>query len=862
MRTAVVITGICLSLASISFAGGAKAAAERVRTHIPPEALGSALEKLAQTRGMQVLYFSAAVKGMRTDGATGNLTADEALTLILTGTGLTYRYVDPNAVTILPGNTSAHSGVGPSTESAANHEAKEGKSSSSRGFRMAQMGQTSAGNQIEHGAEEAQQGRAGVQAATLQEVIVTAEKRPERLIDTPESLSVVSADSLAKIAATQFRDWANTIPGLDFSTAGAGYTQIFMRGVTSGVDTSATVGIYLDDVPIGSSTAFAFGGRLALDPGLFDIQRIDVLRGPQGTIYGASAMAGLIKYVSAMPNTRIADGKVQTGVAGTENGGISFDVAGTANVPLVSDRLALRTSAYESHDGGYIRNVAMSRADINRSDVYGGRADLLFTPTESLSVRLEGFVQDITRDGQSSADYGLDGGYPFGRLGQHRVLEEYFDQQFRLVSATVTGDLGPAELTSVSAYQTVQSKTLFDISAEFVPLLGAFGLSYSGIGDPLDETTDRFTQEVRLASKGDSGVQWLVGAFYDKESANDRESFALLDPAGQVAPNILFHQSAPTHYEEYTGFGDLTFHLGKSLEMTAGVRYAHDKQDFTQYGGSGVFDASIPKIASDENVVTYLGNVLYRFDKNATAYVRYATGYRPGGPNFVARDPTTGAPLAPPQFAADRLKSYEGGFKSQTEDRRFSADADVYYEDWENMQVLAVRGGFGVRLNAPGASIRGAELTLAAEPVDGLRGAVALAYQDAKMKDADADIGASKGERLPDVPRYTTSMNVDYLLFQGGVQPTIGGTVRYVSDRDASFDNNKSDPQYPLPAYTSVDLRLAGTVGPVNLQFYVRNAFNELGELSAFTGYASLGGPAQVSLLQPRTFGVSAIVNF
>jgi len=810
---------------------------------------------------MQVLFLTAQVKDLRTAGASGELTINEALSRILRGTGLTYRYVDGNAVSIIPVRAAGSVSSKPSahaSDARESHPGSDGKAQPTTKNADPPLGGTDPSDTETESASSDPAPR----RMQLEEVVISAEKRPQRLIDTPESISVVSADSLDKIAATQFRDWANTVPGLDFSTAGAGYTQVFMRGVTSGVDTSATVGIYLDDVPIGSSTAFAFGGRLALDPGLFDVSRIDVLRGPQGTIYGASALAGVIKYISTMPNSQVASGKVQTGISSTEDGGVSFNGAGTANVPIVADELALRATAYESHDGGYIDNVALNRADINRSDIYGGRVDLLFTPTESLSVRLNGLVQDITRDGQSSADYGLNGGYPYGSLGQHRVLEEYFNQQFRLVSATVAGDLGPAELTSVTAYQTVQSKTLFDISAEFVPLLSAFGFSYSGVGDPLDETTNRFTQEVRLASKGDSGIQWLVGAFYDKESANDMESFVVLDPAGQVAPNIFFHQSAPTDYEEYAGFGDLTLHLGKSLEMTGGVRYAHDKQNFTQYGGDGLFDASIPTITSDENVVTYLGNVLYRFDKNATAYVRYATGYRPGGPNFVAKDPTTGAPLAPPQFAADKLKSYEGGFKSQSSDRRFSADADIYYEDWENMQVLAVRGGFGVRLNAPGATIRGAELTLGAEPIDGLRGTVALAYQDAKMKQADADIGASAGERLPDVPRYTASGNVDYLLFQSEFEPTIGATVRYVSNRDSSFDNNTSDPQFRLPAYTSVDLRLAGTVGPVNLQFYIRNAFNELGELSAFTGYASLGGPAQVSLLQPRTIGVTAVVNF
>jgi iron complex outermembrane recepter protein len=716
---------------------------------------------------------------------------------------------------------------------------------------------------IRHAQAAEERGQGSPSQPSIAEVVVTAQKRTERLIDTPQSVSVVSADDIGKMAATQFRDFANTIPGLNFSTAGAGYSQISLRGVTSGVDTNPTVGVYVDDVPYGSSTAFAYGGRLALDVGLFDLERIEVLRGPQGTLYGASTMGGLIKYVSKEPDDLRWGTEVQTGISSTEKGGVSFNAAGAINAPLVEDKLALRASAFESHDGGYIDNVALGRRDVNKSDVYGGRLDLLFTPTEAFRMRLNAFAQTIARDGQGAADYGLSRTRQFGSLSQSRMLPENFDQKFRLVSATLSYDLGPTEVTSVSSYQTVRMESMFDLSARFVPLFEQFfGESYSAVGDPVEASTDKFTQEIRMSSKGSSTLQWLFGGFYTHEDSGNDESFVLLDPTGQPAPNIWFSYSAPTKYEEYAGFGDLTFHLNQALDITAGVRYARNEQRFEQIGGSGLFDTSIPEITSTESVTTYLSNVRYRFGENATTYLRFATGYRPGGPNFVALDPNTGDPLAPANFESDELKSYEAGIKLQTGDGRFGLDAALYYIDWDNMQVLTNRGGFGVRLNASGATIRGAELTLAARAANRFTATGAFAYQDPKMSSDTPELQAVENERLPDVPRFTASVNADYILFQSGFEPTVGATVRHVSDRVASFSNSVSVPQYRLPEYTSVDLRSTGVVGSVVLQLYIRNVFDERGELSAFTGYASLGGPAQVSLLQPRTYGMSAAARF
>ncbi len=189
---------------------------------------------------------------------------------------------------------------------------------------------------------------------------------------------------------------------------------------------------------------------------------------------------------------------------------------------------------------------------------------------------------------------------------------------------------------------------------------------------------------------------------------------------------------------------------------------ARNEQTFTQFGG-GAFGASRPTARSDETVETYLGNARYHFSDHSTAYARFATGYRPGGPNFLIVDTATGQPVGPVTFEADRLKSYELGWKAETSDRRYGLDAAVYYIDWTNIQIGITRGGFGFTGNAPGgASVRGAELAFTMRPLDALVGSAAFTYQDAQLSEADADLGGTKGQQLPNVPKFSGTMNIDY----------------------------------------------------------------------------------------------------
>ena len=217
--------------------------------------------------------------------------------------------------------------------------------------------------------------------------------------------------------------------------------------------------------------------------------------------------------------------------------------------------------------------------------------------------------------------------------------------------------------------------------------------------------------------------------------------------------------------------------------------------------------------------------------------------------------------MGPATFKPDRLASYEAGFKTELAERRFGIDAAVYYINWKDMHVATVAGGFSVIANAGSATVRGAELTLTGHPIRDFMVTGAFAYQRAYLTEDAADLGGREGERLPNVPRFTAALNADYTAHGLSLLPSVGATLRYVTDRFSSFDGSTSFAQYRLPAYTTLDVRSGMTVGPVSLQLYVHNLFDQHGELSAFSAY-SAPGTTSVAILAPRTVGISATTHF
>jgi outer membrane receptor protein involved in Fe transport len=812
-------------------------AIDRKPIEIPAGELGPALRALAQQAGVEFFYQTELVKGLHTEGVTGVLSPEEAVAKLLEGTRLEVRR-DEASGALLIARPPASGQLKRSEGSGQTSEPSSRTSFWSR-LRMAQRdeGAETSGDSSEE---------------KLEEIVVTAQKREERLVETPLSMQILSADDLTKQGITQFRDFASRIPGLNFMTQGAGYSQVTLRGVTSGGDISPTVGIYVDDVPYGSSSGFASGAQTALDVGLFDVDRIEVLRGPQGTLYGASTMGGLIKYVTKRPDMNGFSGEMQTGLSSTSHGDLNYDVAAAVNAPLVADKAAVRASGFYSRDGGYIDNVGLNKEDVNASDIYGARLDLLLTPTEQLSVRLNGFLQNIDRDGRGLADYTAAGVPVNGRLDQSRLTNEPFTQHYRLASAVLEYKLGPATLTSISSYQTVKT----DLFQDFSGLAGFIGtvidptFPYATIELPQGLSVDKFAQEVRLASNGGGTLEWLVGGFYTHETGNNTQAFIGRDTSGTASSFDIYHFGAPTKYSEYAGFANLTYHLSPAFDVSGGIRRAYNRQAYSQIG-SGAFGSSLdrPVRRSNENITTYLANARYHFNNREMLYLRYATGFRPGGPNGVLNNPVTGEPLAPPTFESDSLKSYEAGFKGETADRTYGIELAVFYIDWTDIQITENINGFNVIGNAKDASIRGGELTLTARPTRGLLVTGAFAYQDAQL-DSDAPaLGGLKGDTLPRVPRRSAALNADYTLAESGLRPTLGGTLRYVSERHET----PASTSYRLPEYMLVDLRTGLTFGRVNAQLFVRNLFDKRPQFSNTAG---------VALGQPRTVGISASTRF
>jgi outer membrane receptor protein involved in Fe transport len=781
---------------------------------VAPGDLRSALDSYARQSGKQIIYRVDDLRGVRTRGVKGAYAPDKALRALLSGTGFSPKTDRTGAIAII------------------------------RGRRLSAV-------QAPALAAQGQGGSAPVDTVgNDEEIVVTAQKREERLQDIPQSVSAISADTLASQGITQLRDFAAAVPGLNIATTGAGYTQITLRGVTSGVDVGQTVGIYVDDVPFGSSAVFGGASRNTLDMGLFDVDRIEVLRGPQGTLYGASALGGVLRYVTKKPDVSGFGVDVRAGLSQTRHGGANYEGSVSVNVPI-ADTAAIRASGFYSRDGGYTDNVASGEADINAADIYGGRIDLLLSPTDRLTVRLTGFAQNIRRDGEGTVDYQFSGRPIYGALDQFRLFREFYNQNFRVISGALNYRFDGAELISISSYQHTRIDLVSDLSPLYVPL---FGGGYGGIAADSNVEMKKFAQEVRLSSVGARPLEWQVGGFYTYEDSYFAQPLLLLDPAGNPTPNTLLTLVSPSTFKEIAAFGNLTWNATDRLSLSGGLRYAHNRQVYSQQG-SGLFGQSSPPISSGEQVVTWMGNVRYRFSGRVMAYARVATGYRPGGPNIVAVNPGTGQPFQPATFESDSLTSYEIGIKGETADRSFGVEAAGYYIDWSDMHIsVADNGGFSAIGNARGgASIWGSELNLIARPIRGLSVTGAFVYQRARLNEDEPKLGGVKGERLPNVPRFTASVSGDYILLDDDLRPSMGASLRYVDKRKASYDGAGIYAQYVLPSYVSVDLRAGLTIAKFQVQAHVRNLLDTRAQISA----ENWRGTAMPAISQPRTIGVS-----
>jgi iron complex outermembrane receptor protein len=703
---------------------------------------------------------------------------------------------------------------------------------------------------------------AAAKGATVQEVIVTAEKREENLRDVPQSVTAISGDALDVKRAVTFEDYVTTVPGMNLISSQPGASRLVLRGINAG-GVSATIGTYVDETPYGSVTGLSNGAVLAPDLDTFDMQRVEVLRGPQGTLYGASSLGGLLKFVTNAPDPSRFAAKVEADGDDTQSGSTGGSIKGLFNAPL-GDKAAVRASGYYSDQPGYIDDPVRHAKDVNGARYSGIRLGFLYKPTDKFTIRLSAVGQDITSQGTSTEDVNPVTLKPlFGDLTQSRTFASPNKVAYRIYNATGDYDFGPASLISSTSYATLRQDANEDATAQFGPLLtGALGQPL-GANVLQDLQQQKFTQEIRLASPAQT-FEWLVGAFYTHEQNQlhqNLSAISLVNPPQVVAGlGGLEVISLPSNYAEYAAFANADYHFTDRFDVSLGGRYSHNKQDESQVTtGLLVGPGSTVGGSSSEGVFTFAVAPKFRLSDDATIYARVAKGYRPGGPN--ALNPLVPAAV-PRTFQSDSIINYEAGIKSDLFDKTVSVELTAFYITWSKIQLLADVGGLGVNTNGGSAESKGVEGSFAWVPTPGLTLSGNGAYTQANLTaDTPALLGGKDGDRLPYSAPVSGSLSADYdRLVTDDVRMFVGASVRFEGRRRSDF--NATIGQTSVPSYTSVDLRGGVDWHNYRAELYVKNVGDERGILSLDGLGSTPNGALQAGLIRPRTIGLSLSASY
>ncbi len=711
-----------------------------------------------------------------------------------------------------------------------------------------------------------------------EEVLVTAQKREETLKQIPLSISVVGSDALERRQATSFQDLLALVPGLALESSKPGMGRIILRGINT-ESPNATVGVYIDETPFGSSSGLVDSGVLSGDFDTFDVARVEVLRGPQGTLYGANSFGGVLKYVTNEPKFSGIEGKVQVGVQTVDGGDLGYSGTGVINLP-VSDTIAIRASGFYRKLGGYVDSIGTAgseiRNNINDSQSYGGRVSALFRPAEGFSLRLSAVVQNLASNASNLIEVNPETLAPlYGRFSHSEFLPTYAHVSYRIYNGTVNWDLGFADLISSTSYATFDLKLKNNLTLEYEPLITeAFG---NPVTRPLDvfmlqrDKQRKFTQEVRLSSPTGSQLEWLIGAYYTHETGSVFQNYVPYDIlAKKPATDIptLSDATLTSVYKEYAGFANATWHVTDRFHLSFGGRYSRNEQSANQsFGGVLTGDMVFPEAKSAENVFTYSLAPRLDIDKNTSIYARAAKGYRPGGPNVV---PPLTSKDVPRTYHSDSLFNYEVGIKTDLLSKTISIDAAAFYLKWKNIQLFTVVDGTGVNANGKTAVSQGFEFNTTLRPTRGLSVSFNGAYTDARLRDDTPEIaGGLKGDRLPYTAPWTISVNGNYeWALRGTAKAYVGGGFRFLSKQPADFDQAYRDAHgylRTLPSYEVIDLNAGIDFGRWSIEAFVKNLNNARGYTTVTTVDAQPtipNGAAMAGLLRPRVIGMTLVTSF
>ena len=752
-------------------------------------------------------------------------------------------------------------------------------------------------------------------------IIVTATKRDANLQDIPFSINAQTAEDIQKSGAVTLEDLSRNVAGLSVQSLGPGQSQVSVRGVSAGQvvrdqpGVKEQVGVYLDESVISLSL-------FTPDIDLYDLNRVETLRGPQGTLFGSGSVGGTIRYITNQPKIGVMEGSVEANLNLVDGDDIGGHLKGAVNVPM-GDNAALRAVGYYTRYGGFINAIGPAgKEDVNSGERYGGRIALTFEPSDSLSITPRIVYQKVTADGFNRQEiYNLYANQftttrpavTFDEREQYLLLREAFEDETLIADLKIDVGLGGATLTSVTSYINRDILVSRDASALTGSVSVDLGFPDAGVLLPsnLLDTTDleTWTQEVRVASDNDGPFQWLVGGFYSKidrvyaqrlptpgydavtdatlgagTSAGARNGFGLDSP---------YNADLPYDIKQFAIFGEISYDLNDALTATAGGRY-YDFKETRSFVSGGLFangDNRTDSTKSSGFTPRFL--LSYDVSDNVTVNAQASKGFRLGGVN----DPLN-LPLCSPQDAAlfgafqdyddETLWNYELGVKTQG--RGFTFNAAGFYNDIKNLQVTLDAGTCSSRIvfNVPKAHSMGVEFELGLSPADGLdlnlSGSLIEAEFDSTLPGAlTVATGIRDGNRLPSVPKFQLTASGSYEWPIGDrANMYVAASFQHVGTRytqPADQENNPRTFVHNLPfggapagASTTVDLQLpdyqlvnlsAGVDfdNGLSLIAYVNNVFDENALLSFDR---ERGGRARLGYTvgQPRTFGITARKTF
>lgn len=728
---------------------------------------------------------------------------------------------------------------------------------------------------------------AGAQGTDTADIVVTATKRATNLQDTPISISAVTGQALANSGVQSIADMSASVPSLNFVDAGPSQRRVVIRGIQAVGE--PTVGVYYDETPVtGAIGSTNDAGGTTPELKLFDVERVEVLRGPQGTLYGSGSMGGTLRIIYEKPSFETI-GKADVTLSSTDDGGINYDLNGLINTPIVDDKIAFRAVGFYRSRNGYIDNVALGIENINDEETYGGRALLRFTPTETLTIDAAAYINRSRTDTPSWNPN-------LGKYNTDLLARQPITDDLDLYSLTGVLDLGGVEATAIVSYMTRDLTSTSDVSrfirtnrtpARCSALVN--GPPVGGVTAPCSPTQltnffalvdgqsnsvlfpqqdmNTLTSEFRLSSTGANTLNWTVGAYYSRRHSNVENPQVNADP---VTGEIIYPlQTATVRFiddrlTQLAAFGELSWDVTDKLNLTVGARYFDYKKDIlgeTTMGSILVGARVTPPTAvnSKENGTVLKFNGSYDISDDVMIYAEAAQGFRPGGANQVL-----GLDAALTPYQSDSLWNYEVGIKTASFDRRLLVNLDVFQIDWTDMQVTGrtPNGAFSYITNAGAAKVKGVEFELTARPVRGLSLQANASYIDAKLtqNQANANLNAPglKGDRIPFVAKFSGGASAQY---SWPVSPSLSGLLRLdASHVGSSYSDFRPAATFTrkIESYELVNVRagIEGAEGEWGAYLFVSNLLNDTAITRASSSAIQVGQTA-VTSAPPRTVGVN-----